>query len=84
MPRSIPFEVRDGKIFVDDSAFDWDLDDEAIENANRHASNPDFMRAIHLDIMGHFLSSLEEVLGFRPSMRQVNEAIKAGSISKCS
>lgn len=84
MSRTIPFESRDGKIFVDDTAFDWELDDEAIESANRHAGNQQFMRAIHMDIMDHFLSSLAEVLGFRPSMKQVNEAIKSGFISKCS
>lgn len=82
MSRNIPFEHRGGKIFIDDEAFDWDLDDEAIEGANKHAGNPEFMRAIHLDIMEHFLRSLSEVLGFRPSMRQVNEALKAGFITK--
>ncbi len=82
MSRKIPFEHRAGKIFIDDEAFDWNLDDEAIEGANRHAGNPDFMRAIHLDIMEHFLVSLSEVLGFRPSMKQVNESLKAGFITK--
>jgi hypothetical protein len=82
MSRKISFENIDGKIFIDDSAFDWELDDEAIDGANRHANNPEFMRAIHLDIMEHFLRSLAEVLGFRPSMKQVNEALRAGFISK--
>lgn len=82
MSRQIPFQQKDGKIFIDEEAFDWDLDDEAIQAANKHAGNPQFMRAIHLDIMEHFLRSLSEVLGFRPSMKQVNEALKAGFISK--
>lgn len=82
MSRKISFEKRDGKIIIDGSPFDWDLDDEAIEGANRHANNLEFMRAIHLDIMEHFLVSLKEVLGFRPSMKQVNDALEAGFISK--
>lgn len=82
MSRKIPFEHRDGKIFVDEAPFDWELDQEAIDDANKQAANPDFMRAIHLDIMEHFLRSLSEVLGFRPSMKKVNEALKSGFISK--
>jgi hypothetical protein len=82
MPRRIPFEHRGGKIFIDEEPFDWDLDDEAIEEANKQSANAQFMRAIHLDIMEHFLVSLSEVLGFRPTMKQVNEALKSGHISK--
>lgn len=82
MSREILFECRNGKIFIDGSAFDWDLDDDAIDNANRHSGNPEFMRAIHADIMDHFLGSMAEVIGFRPSMKKVNEAIKAGFITK--
>jgi len=82
MSREIPFEQVGGKIVVDGETFDWDLDDEAIEEANRHADRPEFMRAIHNDIMGHFLSSLSQVLGFSPTMRQVNEALRRGFIKK--
>lgn len=82
MPREIEFESRGGRIFIDGQPFDWALEDEAIDEANRHAGTPQFIRAIHNDIMGHFLNSLSEVLGFRPSMRQVNEALDRGFISK--
>lgn len=82
MAREISFQQRNGRIFIDGEPFDWELDDDAMAEANRHAGNPEFMRAIHNDIMGHFLESLEAVLGFRPSMRQVNESLHRGSISK--
>ena len=82
MPREISFQHKNGKIFIDGEAFDWELDGDAISEANRHAENPSFMRAIHNDIMNHFLDSLAAVLGFRPSMRQVNESLTRGFISK--
>lgn len=82
MSREISFEQKDGKIFIDGEPFDWQLDEEAINEANKQSANEQFMRAIHLDIMGHFIDSLSEVLGFRPTMKQVNEALKSGFISK--
>ena len=82
MAREISFQHRNGRIFIDGEPFDWELDDQAIAEANRHAGNPEFMRAIHNDIMGHFLDSLEAVLGFRPTMVQVNESLKKGFVSK--
>lgn len=83
MSRPIDFESRHGKIYIDGEEFDWGLEDEEIMEANKHVGNPEFMRAIHNDIMSHFLNSLQEVLGFRPTMKQVNEAIKKGHIQKC-
>jgi len=82
MARDIEFRSESGRILIDGEPFDWGLDDEAIEEANRHAGTPRFMKAIHNDIMGHFLDSLSEVLGFRPSMKQVNEGLDRGFISK--
>lgn len=82
MPREIDFEARNGRIFIDGEPFDWSLDDEAIEQANDLSDTHEFARAVHNDIMGHFLDSLSEVLGFRPSMKQVNEALDGGFISK--
>jgi len=81
MAREISFEVSGGKILIDGGVFDWGLDDEAIQDANRHADKEEFMRAIHNDIMEHFLISISEVLGFRPTMKQINEAISRGHIS---
>lgn len=82
MSREIEFEQRGDRIFIDGEPFDWSLDDEAVEQANALASVDEFTRAVHNDIMGHFLDSLSEVLGFRPSMKQVNEALDGGFISK--
>lgn len=82
MSRDISFQAKKGKIWIDDQVFDWGLDDEAIREANKRCANLEFARAIHADIMEHFLDSLSEVLGFKPSMKQVNEALKSGFISK--
>lgn len=82
MSREIEFKQIGESIVIDGERFDWDLDDESIEDANRHANTPAFMRAIHADIMSHFLGSLEAVLGFRPTMRQVNQALEKGFITK--
>lgn len=76
----IPFEIGDEEdrkiILVDGAVFDWALDDESIEEANNH----DDLRSVHENIKNHFLDSLGEILGFRPTMKQVNDAIKKGFI----
>jgi hypothetical protein len=82
MSIEIEFEAKGDQIFIDGEAFDWGLDEDAMEQANRHSGTPEFSRAIHNDIMEHFLSSISEVLGFRPTMRQVNEALDRGFISR--
>lgn len=82
MSREISFRAEGGRILIDDEPFDWGLDVNAIEEANSHSSDAAFMRSIHMDIMGHLLDSLSEVLGFRPSMGQVNEALVAGFIKR--
>jgi hypothetical protein len=82
MARDIEFRQVGESIVIDGERFDWDLDEESIEDANRHANTPEFMRAIHADIMGHFLNSLEAVLGFRPTMKQVNDALEKGAITR--
>lgn len=82
MSRQIDFKQSGDSILIDGERFDWSLDDESIEDANRHANTPEFMRAIHSDIMSHFLESLEAVLGFRPTMKQVNDSLDRGFITK--
>lgn len=76
----ISFEVMQDEnqkiLIIDGVAFDWALDDESIEQANLQKN----LKAVHGDIQNHFLDSLEEVLGFRPTMKQVNDAIKEGFI----
>ena len=64
-------------ILIDGELFDWGLDDDSIEMAN----NQQDIKSVHRDIRDHFLDSLGEVLGFRPNMAQVNEAIRTGELS---
>jgi hypothetical protein len=67
-------------IKIDGDVFDWGLDDDALAQANQHALSKDTMKAIHSDIKNHFLDCLSEHLGFRPTMKQVNKALKEGFI----
>jgi hypothetical protein len=67
-------------IVVDGEVFDWGLDEDSISHANRFSSNKDTMRAIHEDIRKYFLESIGELLGFEVSMRDINEALRAGCI----
>lgn len=64
-------------LFVDGELFDWGLDDDSIEMAN----NQKDIKSVHRDIRDHFLDSLGEVVGFRPTMAQVNQAIRTGELS---
>lgn len=63
-------------ILIDGEVFDWGLDDESIEQANQHSD----LRSIHSQIKSHFLESLGEVLGFLPTIGEVNQALKDGVI----
>ena len=80
----IPFKIEQvGEqevIAVDGEVFDWGLDEDSISHANRFSSNKETMRAIHDDIRKYFLESLGEQLGFEVSMKDVNEALRAGCI----
>jgi hypothetical protein len=82
MASEISFRQEKDRILIDEEPFEWELDEDAINEANRHAGTPQFISAIHNDIMGHFLDSLASVLGFRPSMMQVNESLQRGFITK--
>lgn len=67
-------------ILVDGEIFDWGLDEESLEQANKYANNKQTMSAIHADIKNYFLESIAEYLGFKPTIKQINEALKNGFI----
>lgn len=69
-------------IFIDDEIFDWGIDEDALNQANEFASNPNALKAIHFDIKNYFLECLEEHIGFKITIGEVNEALKAGYIEK--
>lgn len=64
-------------ILIDGEVFDWGLDDASIEIANEQED----IRSVHMDIRDHLLDSLEEIVGFRPTMAQINKALRTGSLS---
>jgi hypothetical protein len=80
----IPLEIKDYEgqkvLFVDGELFDWGIDEEALSLANEQFSNEDAMKAIHTDMRDYFLECLGSVLGFKPTIKQVNLAIKSGFI----
>jgi hypothetical protein len=75
------FEIGESEgqkaILIDGELFDWGLDDASIKMANEQKD----IKSVHADIRDHFLDSLEEVIGFRPTMAQVNEALRKGIMS---
>lgn len=64
-------------ILINGELFDWGLDDSSIEMANDQKD----MKSVHNDIRDHLLDSLSEIVGFRPTMRQINEALRTGILS---
>lgn len=81
----ISFEIKKNEnqnvIFINDELFDWGIDEEALFQANQLSSNPSALKAIHIDIKNYFLDCIEELIGFRPTILQINEALKIGYIS---
>lgn len=74
-------QVGDQKVLmIGDDVFDWALDEEALTQANQYALNKGMMKAIHSDIKNHFLDCLAEHLGYKQTMKQVNDALKEGFI----
>ncbi len=67
-------------IFINNEIFDWGIEEEALDQANEFASNANALRAIHFDIKNYFLECLEQHIGFKPTIKQVTEALKVGYI----
>lgn len=77
---SIKISTLEGQkvLFINDELFDWGLDEQALLLANEQSSNKQAMRAIHSDIRDYFLECIGSAVGFKPTMKQVNLAIKSG------
>lgn len=68
-------------IFIDGKLFDWGLDEESLNRAASFTGNDAVLRkAMHGDIRKYFLDCLEQYIGRRPTMKEVNTAIEAGYI----
>jgi hypothetical protein len=74
-------QVEDQKVLmIGDDIFDWALDEDALAQVNQYAPSKSIMKTVHSDIKNHFLDCLAEHLGYRPTMKQVNDALKEGFI----
>jgi hypothetical protein len=69
-------------IMAGGEVFDWGLEESAIADANQFSSNKDVMRAVHSDVQEFFLSCLEEQMGFRMGIKEVNEALRRGYVER--
>ena len=68
-------------IYIDDKLFDWGLDEESLHKASKFTEKEDVLKkAIHGDIRKYFLDCVEQYIGRRPTIKEVNTAIEAGYI----
>jgi len=84
LKMKIPFEIQELDnqkiILINNEVFDWGLDEEALDQANKISSNPNALKAIHFDIKNYFLECIQEYLGFKPTIKQIIESLKVGYI----
>jgi hypothetical protein len=77
------FEDESGQVlrglFFDDVLFDWGMDQESLRQAKLYAQR-DYgaYKGVCGDFQKHFLTSLAEFLGYSMTLKELNEAIKAG------
>jgi hypothetical protein len=80
----ISFEIKEidkqKVIFINGELFDWGLDEESIEQANKYANDKQTISAIHKDVKNYFIDCISEYLGFKPTIKQINKALEKGFI----
>ena len=68
-------------LFVDDTLFDWGLDEADLQEACRLSeSNPIIQKSVQGNIQQHFLESFSEFIGREITLQEVNVAIETGKI----
>jgi len=79
----IKFEIKkqnnQNVIFINDESFDWQIEEEDLEEAMRFADdNPAVKKAVHADIKNFFLDCIKQVLNQEVSLKQINDALEIG------
>jgi len=68
-------------LYVDGQMFDYLIDEDSLRSASIYCNkNPHLRKAVHGDIMKHFVDSFSEFIGRPVNLDQIYEGIKAGEI----
>jgi hypothetical protein len=66
-------------LFVNEDIFDWQIQEEELEDAIKFANNDkEVKKAIKADIQNFFLSCLSEILGKKINLKELNDGIERG------
>ena len=81
----IKFEIKkqnnQNVIFINDESFDWQIEEDDLEEAIRFAdNNTEVKKAIHADIKNFFLDCVNQVLNKEVTLKQINDALENGYI----
>ena len=74
----LPDDTIQKAIFIDGDHFDWEVDEESFEIAQK--MGPQYFAAVQKDIMSHFIRSLCEFLDKEVSVQEFMEATQTGWI----
>jgi len=68
-------------LFVDDQMFDYMIDEDSLRSASIYCNkNPNLKKAVHGDIMKHFVDSFSEFIGRPVTLDQICQGIEAGEM----
>jgi len=68
-------------LYVDDDLFDYLLDEASLRQAKTYCNdNPHLKKAVHGDILNHFLECFKEFVGREVKLTELLQCIKEGEI----
>jgi hypothetical protein len=68
-------------LFVDDQLFDYLIEEDSLRSAVIYCNqNPHLRKAVHGDIMAHFVNSFNEFVGAEYTLEEIYDGIQAGMI----
>lgn len=77
------FEIRkydgENKIFINDQLFDWGIDENSM-NQIKQIKDEEEIKKINNNIKNYLLSSLEEFIGKKITIKELIDALKEGHL----
>lgn len=77
------FEIRkydgENKIFINDQLFDWGIDENSM-NQIKQIKDEEEIKKINNNIKDYLLSSLEEFIGKKITIKELIDALKEGHL----
>lgn len=68
-------------LYVDDQMFDYLIEEDSLRSASIYCNqNPHLKKAVHGDIIKHFVDSFSEFIGRPVTLAQICQGIKAQEI----